>query len=166
MESCDICGRDLGNKPDTIQLYEAHLISREVQSQGIEVYTAPKVASRYDKKIKQVSLRVCKRHSRDLLKQRAVTGFFIFLLTFLPIAYTIGRLTMHFNILVNGSVAISIILTVLFAAVLVRLIRYDSLVAVRMNTKAKLEKTDLEYMTENKYLKITGKRNKSKKSPA
>jgi hypothetical protein len=40
----------------------------------------------------------------------------------------------------------------------VRTVHYDSLIAVRMTTHAKLEKSDVEYMTENKYRKMVGKR--------
>jgi hypothetical protein len=160
MPSCDICGKELGDRSDMIRLYSAHLLNREVQAKGIEAYTAPKIATSYSSKPRPVTLQVCHRHRWDLLKQRAITGFFVFLLIFLPVLYIFGKLSGLLGLLIYFQVGIAFVLSLILAALIVRMVHYDSLVAVRMTTRSKMEKSDLEYMTEGKYRKLVGKKKK------
>ncbi len=90
MATCDICGKELGDRPDNIRLYTAHLTGREVQKDGIEAYTAPKITTSYKDKPRQVTVTVCYRHRLDLLKQRLLTGFFVMILIYLPILFVLG----------------------------------------------------------------------------
>ena len=163
METCDLCGKDLGEKPETIRLYEAHLLGRELKSEGVELYTAPKFASNYARKIKPILVQVCGRHRGDLLKQQAITGLFVFTLIFLPVLFVIGKLTGLFGLLIFYPVIATFPVSIGLAVLIVRTIRYDSLIAVRMTTKAKVEKTDLEYFTEKKYRRILGKEKRAHK---
>jgi hypothetical protein len=47
------------------------------------------------------------------------------------------------------------------AALMIGFIRFDSLVAVRMTTKSKMEKSDVEYLTERKFRKMMRKTRKA-----
>jgi hypothetical protein len=160
MATCDICGKELGDRPDMIRLYSAHLLNREVQAKGIEAYTAPKIATSYSAKPKPVTLQVCRRHQWDLVKQRVITGFFVFLLIFLPMLYIFGKLSGLFGLVIYYQVAIAFAISLILAGLIVRIVHYDSLIAVRMTTRSKMEKSDLEYMTEGKYRKLVGKKRK------
>jgi hypothetical protein len=160
MAICDLCGKELDNRAEMVRLYSAHLVKREIQAEGIEVYTAPKIATSYTNKPQPVTLQICRRHYRDLFKQRAITGFFVWLLIFLPILFIAGKISGIFTPIPYYPVAFALVLSIILAILIVRIVRYDSLIAVRMTTRAKMERTDLEYMTEQKFRKMVGKRKK------
>lgn len=166
MPTCDLCGKDLGERSEDLRLYTGHLVSRTVQAEGIEAYTAPKIETQYSNKLRPLTVRVCRRHRMDLLKQRAITGFFVFIVIFLPVLFVFGKLTSLVHLSIYYQVAISFALSIILDIFIVRTIRYDSLIAVRLTTRAKQEKSDLEYLTERKFRKITGSRKAKMKSPA
>lgn len=166
MPPCDVCGKDLGERSDDLRLYAGHIVSRKIQAEGIEAYTAPKIETQYSKKPRPLTVHVCRRHRMDLLKQRAITGFFVFILVFLPVLFVFGKLTGLVHLSIYYQVAISFVLSIVLDVFIVRTIRYDSLIAVRMTTRAKQEKSDLEYMTERKFRKMSGNRKTHTKSPA
>ena len=165
MATCDICGKELGDRSEKIQLYSAHVTGREVKGEGIEAYTAPKIATSYKEKPRQVSVTVCSRHRFDLLKQRVLTGFFVFILVYLPVLFIFGKTSELFGLTINYQVWISMALSIIAVFFIVRIIRYDSLVAVRMTTKSKMEKSDLEYMTNGKYHKMIRKARRHSPNP-
>jgi hypothetical protein len=155
MATCEICGKETGEKPEVIRLYAAHLVGREVQAEGIEAYTAPKIATNYKNKPKLVNVTVCGRHRIDLLKQRVLTGFFVLVLLYLPILFVVGKITDLFHIALQAQVITAVVLSLAAViALMIGFVRYDSLVAVRMTTKSRMEKSDMEFMTERKYRKV------------
>ncbi len=162
MATCEICGKDTGDQPEVVRLYTAHLVGREIHAEGIEAYTAPKIATSYKNKPKTVNVTVCRRHRFDLFKQRALTGFFVLVLLYLPILFVVGKITDLFHMVIQAQVITAVVVSlVAVTALMIGFIRFDSLVSVRMTTKSKMEKSDVEYMTERKYRKMMQKNRKA-----
>jgi hypothetical protein len=158
MATCEICGKEAGEQPEVVRLYAAHLAGREVHAEGIEAYTAPQIATSYKSKPKVVNVTTCGRHRLDLLKQRVLTGFFVLVLLYLPVLFVVGKITDLFHMAIQAQVITAVVVSLAaVVALMIWLVRYDSLVAVRMTTKSKMEKSDVEYMTERKYRKVMSK---------
>lgn len=165
MSTCDVCGKELTPKVDTVRLYAGKVIKRAVSENKV---MGPGQLSTAFENLQPVEITVCSRHRWELFKQRIVPGVICFVILFFPLLFIVGNLLK----LVDAPLPVQYYLTfpidLLVSALLTRLISYEALLAAGMNLRERRKGTGIEYVTEGKYRRMlnqkqVGRNNKKKK---
>ena len=149
MENCDVCGKELGSRYQSVEVFKARLIKRGVNKGKL----GNSVASEYGK-FEPVTVRVCKRHLLGFWNQRFIPGAIAFVLIFIPVMTLVSYIPVWSGDNRAILMLVSMIISLGLVTLLVRRITYDGYVAGLLTLNPQSRQDKVEFFGKAKYRRM------------
>jgi hypothetical protein len=149
MEICEVCGKDLDRRHQSVHVYCAKLIRRGYSKGKL----GSSIASEYGK-FSSVEVNACNRHLKGFWTQRLIPGFIAFIVLSIPIISLVSLIPIWTNDNRSLMFGVGLLLTLIPVIFLVRRITYDAYIAGMLTLKPSEQEQGIEYFGQAKYRRI------------
>lgn len=152
MAACNLCGKELAQDSDTMQLYKTHILQRSIAKSRLGSETTSEYA-----KFTLVQVQICRKHRTTLWTQRFMSSLIVFLLLYIPVATLFFFLTnssYDWSQNVGVFFLVGAAITIIPVVFLARRISYDGFIASALNLLPSNRENAVEYFHEARYNRL------------